>query len=67
MIETILPREKKDYIYDYWREDEHLLKRCKVIGDYYQQYIDNPSKENYHIAMIADYILEGLYFYSGLN
>ncbi|MGK7928546.1 MAG: ribonucleotide-diphosphate reductase subunit beta, partial [Spirulina sp.] len=31
----------------------------------YQQYIDDPTPENYFIALMADFILEGLYFYNG--
>jgi ribonucleoside-diphosphate reductase beta chain len=65
IIETILPKDKRQYIYDYWREDKVLFERCKTIGNYYQNYIDNPNSENHLIALMADYILEGLYFYTG--
>lgn len=65
IIETILPPEKREYIYDYWRNDPILFERCKTIGNYYQNYIENPNNENHLIALMADYILEGLYFYVG--
>lgn len=65
MIESIIPPENRDDIYEYWREDKILFDRCKLIGNYYQQYIDNPTDETYTITLIADYILEGLYFYVG--
>lgn len=65
IIESIIPPEKRDDIYEYWREDEILLNRCKLIGDYYQSYIDNPTEETYTITLIADYILEGIFFYTG--
>ena len=67
MIEAIIPKEKRDAIYDYWRDDKILLDRCKLIGSYYQNYIDNPTEENYIISLIADYVLEGVYFYCGFN
>jgi ribonucleoside-diphosphate reductase beta chain len=65
IIETILPTEKREYIYDYWRNDPILFERCQTIGNYYQNYIENPNNENHLIALMADYILEGLYFYVG--
>ena len=65
MIESIIPEEKREKIYSYWKDDEILLNRCKLIGSYYQKYIDHPNYENFLIALIADYILEGLYFYTG--
>lgn len=65
MIETIIPPEKRESIYSYWRDDEVLFERCQYIGSYYQKYIDTPTRENHLIALIADYILEGLYFYTG--
>ncbi len=65
MIETIIPSEKKESIYSYWKDDKILFERCQLIGNYYQQYIDKPTNENHVIALIADYILEGLYFYVG--
>jgi ribonucleoside-diphosphate reductase beta chain len=65
MIESIIPPEEREQVYSYWREDPILFDRCQLIGDYYQQYIDKPTRENHIIALIADYILEGLYFYVG--
>jgi ribonucleoside-diphosphate reductase beta chain len=65
MIESIIPKEKRESIYTYWKDDKLLLDRCKLIGSYYQQYIDNPKYETFLISLIADYVLEGLYFYCG--
>ena len=65
LIESIIPPEKRESIYSYWRDDSILLERCQLIGNYYQTYIDNPTRENHLIALMADYILEGLYFYVG--
>lgn len=67
MIETIIPSDKRDAVYDFWREDKVLLGRCEYIASLYQEYVDNPTDENYFIALIADYVLEGLYFYTGFN
>ncbi|WP_407810002.1 ribonucleotide-diphosphate reductase subunit beta [Spirulina subsalsa] len=65
MIETIIPAEKRSSVYDFWRTDKILLERCEFIASLYQKYVDNPTHENYFIALVADYLLEGLYFYNG--
>lgn len=58
------PEERTDIIY-LWKDDEHLLKRNKFIGDIYNDFKEDPSKENFMRAVIGNYILEGIYFYSG--
>jgi ribonucleoside-diphosphate reductase beta chain len=65
MIETIIPPEKRNEVYEFWRTDRVLLGRCEFIAGLYQQYIDNPTPDNYFVALMADFILEGLYFYNG--
>jgi ribonucleoside-diphosphate reductase beta chain len=65
MIETIIPSERRNQVYDFWRTDSVLKDRCEFIAGLYQKYIDDPSQENYFIALMADYLLEGLYFYNG--
>lgn len=65
MIETIIPSERRGAVYDFWRTDKVLRNRCEYIANFYQRYIDNPTPENYFTTLIADYLLEGLYFYNG--
>ncbi|NJL83933.1 MAG: ribonucleotide-diphosphate reductase subunit beta [Chloroflexaceae bacterium] len=65
MIETIIPPERRSEVYDFWRTDKVLKNRCQFIAGLYQQYIDNPTPENYFTSLMADYLLEGLYFYNG--
>lgn len=65
VIETIIPADKWDYINNLWRNDKVLLARCNYISQPYQAYIDNPTEKNFIRAVIADYILEGIYFYQG--
>lgn len=66
-IETIIPVEKRDAVFDFWRTDPVLLKRCEFIAGIYQKYIDSPTSEHYFVTLIADYILESIYFYNGLT
>ncbi len=65
MIEGIVDKEKRNAIYDFWRTDKILKERCNYIASLYQNYVNNPNKENYYIALVADYLLEGIYFYNG--
>ncbi len=65
IIETIIPLERRNEVYDFWRTDKVLADRCKFIAMLYQKYIDNPSQENYFVSLLADYLLESLYFYNG--
>jgi ribonucleoside-diphosphate reductase beta chain len=65
MIETIIPSEKRDKVYDFWRTDKVLKQRCQFIAGLYQKYLDNTTQENYFIALVADYLLESIYFYNG--
>lgn len=65
MLDTICsPQERTDILYQ-WKEDEHLLKRNRFIGDLYNDFQEH--KDAYHLVkvMMANYILEGIYFYSG--
>jgi len=65
MIETIVPPERRSNVYEFWRTDSVLRDRCKFIASLYQAYIDDPTSENYFTALVADYLLEGMYFYNG--
>ena len=67
IIESILPKEKRNMIYDKWREDKILFERNSYIADIYQNFLNNPNDENFSKAIIADYLLEAVYFYNGFN
>lgn len=65
MIETIIPGDRRNQVYDFWRTDKILKDRCEFIAKLYQTYIDDPTEENYFTALVSDYLLEGIYFYNG--
>lgn len=65
MIESIIPSDQRQVVYDFWRTDDVLRGRCHYIADKYQSYIDTHSDHSYRVAITANYILEGLYFYNG--
>lgn len=65
MLDTICsPEERNDILYQ-WKNDEHLLRRNKFIGDCYNEFHAHYTKETLVKTCIANYILEGIYFYSG--
>jgi len=65
MIESIIPAARRNEVYDFWRTDKVLFERCKFVAGLYQGYLDDPTHENYFLSLLADYMLEGLYFYNG--
>lgn len=65
MIESIIPTQQRTQVYDIWREDNILFERNKYIAQIYQDFIDTPTKEYFAKILIANFLLEGLYFYNG--
>ncbi len=65
IIDTIIPKEMKNTIYDYWRIDQILFDRNRLIAATFQDFRDNPSDDNFKKVVISNYLLEGLYFYNG--
>ncbi|WP_066870559.1 ribonucleotide-diphosphate reductase subunit beta [Clostridium mediterraneense] len=65
MLDSICsPEERNDILYQ-WKDDEILLSRNKFIGDLYNNFINEPNLYNFIKALMANYVLEGVYFYSG--
>ena len=65
MLDTICePQERTEVLYQ-WKNDEHLLRRNEFIGDIYNDFQEDPSAVNFMRAVMGNYILEGVYFYSG--
>ena len=65
ILESVVDSHERDEIYYFWRTDEVLLARNTYIGQIYQDFRDDPSTENFLRTIIANYLLEGLYFYNG--
>ena len=65
ILETVVEGETRDEIYYFWRDDKILLNRNKYIGQIYQDFIDKPTDKNFFRGIIANYLLESLYFYNG--
>ena len=65
MLDSICSPEERTNILYQWRDDEHLLARNKFIGDLYNEFQENKDPYSLVKTMVANYILEGVYFYSG--
>ncbi|MBR5578146.1 MAG: ribonucleotide-diphosphate reductase subunit beta [Lachnospiraceae bacterium] len=65
MLDTICePQERNEVLYQ-WKEDQHLLARNEFIGNLYNEFQKDKSTDTLVKTIIANYILEGIYFYSG--
>ena len=65
MLDTICsPEERNDILYQ-WKTDGHLLRRNQFIGDCYNDFQRHQTGSTLMKTVIANYILEGIYFYSG--
>ena len=65
MLDTICsPFERNEILYQ-WKNDKHLLKRNEFIGNAYNSFLEDKRPFNFLKVLIANYILEGIYFYSG--
>ena len=65
MLDTICsPEERNDILYQ-WKTDEHLLKRNEFIGNIYNEFQTKKDAHTLLKVMMGNYIIEGIYFYSG--
>lgn len=65
MLDTICsPEQRNDILYQ-WKTDERLLARNTFIGDRYNEFQDKKDGRTLLKVLMANYILEGVYFYSG--
>jgi len=65
ILETVVSAEERDAIYYYWREDQILLQRNAYIGQIYQDFVDHPTDQSFFRGIVANFLLEWLYFYNG--
>ncbi len=65
ILDTICSPEERSEILYHWKDDPFLLERNKFIGDKYNDFYYDRTKANLAKTLVANYILEGIYFYSG--
>ena len=64
-LETVVDSRERNEIYYFWKDDKILLERNKYIGQIYQDFIDKPTDKNFFRGIVANYLLESIYFYNG--
>ncbi len=65
MLDTICePQQRNEVLYQ-WKNDEMLLARNTYIGDLYNEFQEKKDMFTFLRTCVANYILEGIYFYSG--
>lgn len=65
MLDTICePQQRNEVLYQ-WKNDQHLLTRNTFIGNIYNAFQNDKSMDNFMQTLVGNYILEGVYFYSG--
>lgn len=67
IAEALLPTNERDAIYNRWKDVPALRERIKTIASIAEAYLAEPSLSNFYKVIVANYILEGLYFYQGFN
>ncbi len=63
MVESI--SENTDEIYDMWKTDAKLQEKNNFIAGSYKELAGNITDHKIVLAMFANQILEGIYFYAG--
>ncbi|UHA75953.1 ribonucleotide-diphosphate reductase subunit beta [Paenibacillus sp. 481] len=64
VLSSLVSLEEQKEIFEYWKHDEVLLERNRFIADVYQNFRDNPTPQTFFETLVADLILEGIFFYS---
>lgn len=67
IIETAIPTDRREKIYEFWRDDKVLFDRIQFIASAYQDFHDEQTNKNFTKSIIADFLLEAIYFYNGFN
>lgn len=67
VIESVVPKAMRESIYEFWKDDKILFDRNEYIAAIYQGFVDQSSEQNFGKVLVADYLLEGIYFYNGFN
>lgn len=65
MLDTICEPQTRNEVLYQWKSDPHLLQRNTFIGNLYNEFQKDKSAFAFMKVVIANFILEGVYFYSG--
>ena len=65
ILENMLNIEEINNIVYLWKDDEVALERNKYIAELYEIFKESNDNKSFLVLLIANYLLEGLYFYNG--
>ena len=65
LIDSIISQEDRMNVYEKWRTNEVLFERNRYIAQIYQNFWDLQTDDTFAEVLIANYILESIYFYNG--
>jgi ribonucleoside-diphosphate reductase beta chain len=67
ILSSLFTHEHATRIVYRWRENSLLKERIEFITNIYEELINNPSDKAFIRAVVANYMLEGLYFYNSFQ
>jgi len=65
ILDGLYPLLTRESIYNKWRESPMLKKRIKTVVTVGELFNNEPTLENFKKVIVANFILESLYFYVG--
>lgn len=65
ILTSIFDKKTAEEAIYYWRKDEILRNRNTYIANIYSDFINKRTIRNFIRVVIANYLLEGIYFYNG--
>lgn len=65
ILESVVESKERDEIYYFWRTDAILLERNKYIGQLYEDFIAHSTDKTFFRSVVANFLLESVYFYNG--
>lgn len=67
LLKELYPSIERQEIYDQWRNNSDLKKRNQFVADQYNDFIYDRTEKSFKKVLVANFCLEGIYFYSGFN
>jgi ribonucleoside-diphosphate reductase beta chain len=65
ILESVVESKEREEIYYFWKDDKILLERNRHIGQIYQDFLDDPNDKTFFRGIVANFLLESIYFYNG--
>lgn len=67
ILQSLWNYSERQEVYERWRTNPILKERNRYISQIYQDFLDDKTLENFKRVIVANYCLEGIYFYNGFN